>query len=178
MENLEEMHLCKWILPFLWAAQRNSRAGWTFRQRQPTTSDLQTFLVCPGLVHPCFEVGSAQSTEPAAYCESDVCNLSCFEFLHLQMCNHHVCAQFDTYRVIWRQWLCPSRSRPIVAWRLSANPCKPKPSELCSTSCSNSANMESKVGSSFIIQRSASGKMICLKLVFSSYSNQRRQKFL
>ena len=73
---------------------------------------------------------------------------------------------------MWRQWLCSSWSRPVVACRLSINPCRPRPSELCSTSCSSSANMDSRVGSPFTIQRRASGKMIWRKLVFSSYSEQ------
>lgn len=71
-----------------------------------------------------------------------------------------------------RKWLWLSWSRPVVACRLSANPCRLRPSELCSTSCSSSASMASRVGSPFIMQRSASGKMICLKLVFSSCSPQ------
>lgn len=72
--------------------------------------------------------------------------------------------------VMWRQWLWPSWSRPVIVCRLSVNSCKLRPSELCSTSCSSSDSMVSNVGSPFIIQRRASGKIICRKLVFSSYN--------
>lgn len=103
-------------------------------------------------------------------------HLQMYNYFNLMLCWHEVeqNSVSTTYLVMWRQRLCPSWSRPTGSCKLSTKPCRPRPSELCSTSCSNSANMDSRVGSPLIIQRRASGKIICRKLVFSSYNEKWR----
>lgn len=153
----------------------HSLAGWTFHQRPPTTSVLGTSLVCRGLVLPCSEAGSAQNTEHVINWNNNDRHSSQMLREIFKDETNAVSNSRYAYLVILSKLLCPSWSKLIVDCRLSTNPCSPRPSELCSTSCSISTNMDSRVGSPFIIQHKASGKIICLKLVLSSYGEKKNK---